>query len=166
MKALNIYGLIIILCLITIFNSCSKDSDIEQQAEIYGTMQAKIGFMTYELTSVIGAMFIQPDGRVTIAGLNCDKKQNITINVLPEIGIYSLEEDNTENTAATLTSGKFFPCVGLNDISKTEYEATGGSVTIIESTPQKITGSFHFLGESYGGNTVSVNNGTFEFMIK
>ena len=166
MKTTVFLRLVVFMYFIT-YLGCSEGSDDErgmdeQEQEFLGIMQAEIGSNTFRFTSTAGA-FLRTDGRVYISALNCESNNQITIYLFPDIGTYSLEPDNFDNTHVIYSIG--FPCDPyFDDLANGIYNSRSGSITIIESTEQKIAGIFAFNCESSGGDVLSVNNGTFDFL--
>ena len=160
MKATLIFRYVLAFYLITCF-SCSKDSTEEDIGINYGTVQLKINGSSILLRPLIPVDETHSDGSFSIGGIKCNDYDSLEliIHFPPEVGIYSLEEN--ELTHVTIRIGDFFPCIGLFEDGSgyKTYVSIEGAVTISELSDQRVIGTFHFMGEGSGEEVLTVTDG-------
>ncbi len=165
MKATLIFRYVLAFYLITCF-SCSKDSTEEDVGINYGTVQLKINGSSILLRPLGPVREIHSDGSFSIGGIKCNDydSYDLIIHFPPEVGIYSLGEE--ELPSATIRIGDFFPCIGLFEDGSgyKTYAAIEGALTISELSNQRVIGTFHFMGEGYGEEVLTVTDGVFNVL--
>ena len=163
MKTIRIIRFVFAFYLIT-FISCSKDSTEENNEINYGTVQLKVNGSASILKPLTPVVEFHSDGTFSIGGINCDESKQLTLHFPPTLGNYVCGK--LEGSYAELWIGEFFPCVPLfGDGPGAEiYYAIEGFVNISETSEQRVKGTFHFIAEAYGGETISVTDGMFNVL--
>ncbi len=157
----------VIFCYSSII-SCSKDSDVMIEESKIPQLQFRVqghGLKLFESRNLLVSQF---DGFVQIEGWKSYNSNQdpwaIFIRFPNSIGIHSIAKLNQDDIFTTVYDGPF--CSNfLGNVCPPlpSYQAIEGSISLTQSTGNKVKGTFHFTGESViGTNNKIIHSGRFE----
>ena len=141
--------------------SCSKDSDVK-------ITQLQFRVQGHGLKLFDSPTFSQYNGIVSIRGSesynSIQDPWSISIRFPNSIGIHSIAKLNQDNISITVTDGPFcFVFMGSYCPPFPSYQAIEGSISLTQSTGNKVKGTFHFTAESFDGTPNKIiHSGKFE----
>ena len=157
----------VIFCYSSII-SCSKDSDVMIEESKIPQLQFRVqghGLKLFDSPNLIVSL---SDGIVSINGgkpYNSNQDPwSISIRFPNSIGIHSIAKLNQDDIFTTVKDGPF--CIvflGSYCPPLPSYLAIEGSISLTQSTGNKVKGTFHFTAESFNGtHNKIIHSGKFE----
>ena len=146
MKAKFFILITIIFCISSII-SCSKDSDVMIEESKIPQLQFRV--QGHGLKLFDSPIVILIDGIVRIDGFKSYNSNQdpwaISISFPNSIGIHSIAKLNQDDIFTTVYDGPICFNIGSNDCPPLpSYQAIEGSISLTQSTGNKVKGTFHF----------------------
>lgn len=149
--------------------SCSKDSDVMIEESKIPQLQFRVQGHGLKLFESPNMRVFLIDGIVRIEGWKSYNSNQdpwaIFIRFPNSIGIHSIAKLNQDNKFNFVYDGPFcIEFLGSNDCPPLpSYQAIEGSISLTQSTGNKVKGTFHFTAESFNGtHNKIIHSGKFE----
>lgn len=153
----------IILCM-SIVLSCSKDSESMEDSKM---PQLQFSIQGHGMKLFDSPIIILNDGIVRIDGLRSYNSEQdpwaISLSFPNSIGIHSIAKLTQDDIITTVFDGTICLEFFNNDCPPLpSYQAIEGSVSVTQSTGNKIKGTFRFTAENFNGTNKIIEAGKFE----
>lgn len=172
MKKIKQLGTIAFLALALSFVSCSSDSEGGSTSAGEGTISAKVDGKTVTTikSGTIGVMNSTGDFKMLVLSGSSMTGQAISISVFDfnGNGTYNLATGDGPNVSFSYTALDFNDPQNTNNVWTApgdDTSATTGTLTVTESTTERVKGTFSFKGVNNLGSFKDVKNGSFNVAL-